>query len=186
MIRINLFPIEAIKKSYELKLTAFWNIVIFIFILLSVSGVYYMNHLRINSIEHEISYNKTKLQKLRILRLQLKKFKKNKAILQTKFKIIKELESVKLLPAFVMELFSKNIPEKAWLKSMTYDNGAVHLSGVAIDEQTIVELMDALKKSGYFTKIALVQVNRRIISGYNFKSFIIDLKINNGKVKKIL
>ena len=186
MIRINLFPIEEIKKSYELKLTAFWNIVILIVVILSVSGIYYFNHLRINNIEQEITYNKTKLQKLRILRLQLKRFKKNKAILQTKFKIIKELEAVKLLPAFVMEIFSKNIPEKAWLKSLTYDNGALYISGVAIDEQTIVEFMDTLKKKGYFSKIELVQVSRRVISGYNFKSFIIDLKINNKKVKNIL
>ncbi len=186
MIRINLFPIKEIKKNYEIKLTVFWNIIIFLLIFISVSGVFYVNYLKINGIEQKISYNKKKLRKLKMLRVQLKKFKKDKAILQTKFKIINELESVKLLPAFVIDLFSKKIPEKAWLKSLTFDNGKMYINGIAIDEQTIVELMNRLKKSGYFANIELVQVNRKVISGYNFKSFIINLKINNSKVKNIL
>jgi Tfp pilus assembly protein PilN len=186
MIRINLFPIQEIRRNYELKLTLFWNIAVFIFIAVFISGIFYVNHLKIVKIEQEISYNKKKLQKLRMLRIQLKKFKRDKAILQTKFKIIKELESVKLLPAFIVELFSQKMPEKAWLGSLTYDNGIMYVSGVAIDEPTIVELMDRLKKSGYFSSIELVQVNRKVISGYHFKSFIMDLKVNYKKMKDIL
>jgi Tfp pilus assembly protein PilN len=186
MIKINLFPIAEIKKRYEIKLTIIWNIVAFLTILIVFSSIFFINSSKISDINNKIAYNKQKLNRLRFLRIQLNKFKKDKAILQTKFKVIKELESFKLLPPFVMEIFSKKIPEKSWLTYLDYKEGALKIKGIAIDEPTIVQFINNLKQTHFFSKIELIQINRIKISGYDFKSFYIDAQISKKNIKSIL
>ena len=186
MIKINLFPIKEIKKRYETRLTIIINIVVFIIIVSLFSWIFFMNSSKIDNINQKITYNKQKLNRLRFLRIQLKKFKKDKAILQTKFKVIKELEAFKLLPPFVMDLFSKNIPDKSWLTFLDYQKGEIRIKGVAIDEPTIVQFINNLKRTQFFYQINLLQVNKIDISGYSFKRFSIDLKMDKNRLKKIL
>ncbi len=186
MIKINLFPIKEIKKRYDIKLTIFVNVVCFIIILVIFGGLFYMNSVKLKNIESEISYNKHKLNELRMLRIKLKKFQKDKKILQTKFKIIKELESFKKAPSYIMYTFADNMPEKLWLKKFKEKGLSIQISGMTIDEPTIVQFINMLKKTKVFSKIELVQVSQVIISGYKFKSFSMNLEINKKNIKSIL
>ena len=186
MININLFPIKEIKKRYEIKLTVFVNILCFLIIIVFFGSLFYVNNIKLHKIESQISYNKHKLNELRMLRVKLKKFQKDKKILQTKFKIIKELESFKKAPSYIMYLLADNIPEKLWLRRFKQNGLSIQLSGLTIDEPTIVQFISMLKKTKVFSKIELIQVSQVIISGYKFKSFSMNLEINKKNVKSIL
>ena len=90
------------------------------------------------------------------------------------------------MPSYLMYIFSENIPEKLWLKRFNKQNNTINLSGVSIDNPTIVQFIARLKKTKIFSKIELIQVSQILISGYKFKRFSMNIKINQEKVKKIL
>ena len=68
-----------------------------------------------------------------------------------------------------------------WLKSLKQQGASLSLTGVALDNRTVAQFMDALKKSPYISGVNLSNASLTKVSGRDLKSFSLACSIVSPK-----
>lgn len=129
-----------------------------------------------------------------LLELQLKKLKeqtksvalleKKKQDLTDKLRIIALLKRSKTGPVRVLDDLNLAIPDRSWLSAMKESEGVLHITGFALDNQTIATFMKDLAHSDYFESVDLEEAKSAQKDGAKIRSFGLNAKVNYaGKVK---
>ncbi|GEM_PF-4491069 len=185
MVKINLFPIKEAKRNYLTRLTIVSNVIIFGVVIGIFALIFIFNSMEISELDGKIVSNKKKLEELKQLKVQLKKFQSDKEIIETKFKIINDLDSMRIASPYVLYQFSKSIPEKLWFTKLNINETSISLDGIGMDEPTIVDFIKNLKKIKIFSKVDLIQVSQIKVKDYKFKSFSINILFDTNKIRDI-
>ena len=75
---------------------------------------------------------------------------KNKKILAEKLMTIAKLKAKKQGPVRVLDDLTRIIPERAWFTGVEQKGEQIEFKGIALDNQTVAQFMDNLKRSKYF------------------------------------
>jgi len=163
MIEINLLPVRAARKreSLRFQLTIFSLILAFIIIIIA-----YMSW-SANKREARIA-TQLKLVQEDLIRLEkevgeIEEIKQRKAKLEQKLNVIKDLDKGRLRAAYILGELSQRTPEKVWIESLDKSGKDLKIAGVALDNETVANFMEALRKSKYFNEVELEiteQINR--------------------------
>jgi len=163
MIEINLLPVRAARKreSLRFQLTIFSLILAFIIIIIA-----YMSW-SANKHEARIA-TQFKLVQEDLIRLEkevgeIEEIKQRKAKLEQKLNVIKDLDKGRLRAAYILGELSQRTPEKVWIESLDKSGKDLKIAGVALDNETVANFMEALRKSKYFNEVELEiteQINR--------------------------
>jgi type IV pilus assembly protein PilN len=163
MIEINLLPVRAARKreSLRFQLTIFSLILAFIIIIIA-----YMSW-SANKREARIA-TQFKLVQEDLIRLEkevgeIEEIKQRKAKLEQKLNVIKDLDKGRLRAAYILGELSQRTPEKVWIESLDKSGKDLKIAGVALDNETVANFMEALRKSKYFNEVELEiteQINR--------------------------
>ena len=184
MLRINLLPIRQLKKRAKARNQLISFITLFIFFLLILGGVGFLQAARINSIETSITKLKQEQKKYAPILAEMKQLEKTKKALENKIKIIKKLKSDSAITVHILDEVAKKIDSKRmWLKTLKQSGGSLKLSGVALDNRTVAQFMDALKSSPYISVVNLSNATLTKVSGRNLKSFSLTCSIVNPQAK---
>ena len=184
MLRINLLPIRQLKKRAKARNQLISFITLFIFFLLILGGVGFLQAARINSIETSITKLKQEQKKYAPILAEMKQLEKTKKALENKIKIIKKLKSDSAITVHILDEVAKKIDSKRmWLKTLKQSGGSLKLSGVALDNRTVAQFMDALKSSPYISVVNLSNATLTKVSGRNLKSFSLTCSIVNPQTK---
>ena len=81
--------------------------------------------------------------------------------LDSKIKIISDLKLKQKDAVLMMDKMSRSLPEWVWLTDLTITNGAVALSGKALSNNLIADLVNNLQNSNLFTNVQLISTNRK-------------------------
>jgi type IV pilus assembly protein PilN len=94
---------------------------------------------------------------------EIEEIKQRKAKLEQKLNVIKDLDKGRLRAAYILGELSQRTPEKVWIESLDKSGKDLKIAGVALDNETVANFMEALRKSKYFNEVELEiteQINR--------------------------
>lgn len=182
MLRINLLPIRQLKKRAKARNQIISFITLFIFLLLILGAVGFLQSTKINSIESSISTLKKEKQKYAPILAEMKRLEKAKKDLENKISIIKKLKRDSSTTVHILDEVANKVDSKRmWLKTLKQEGPSLSLTGVALDNRTVAQFMDALKESPYISVVNLSNASLTQVSGRDLKSFSLACSIISPK-----
>jgi len=184
MLRINLLPIRQLKKRAKARnqIVSFATLVVFL--LLILGAVAFLQITKISNIESQITQLKTEKRKYAPILKEMQRLEKAKKELENKISIIKKLKRDSSTTVHILDEVANTVDSKRmWLKSLKQQGTSLSLAGVALDNRTIAQFMDALKESPYISAVNLANASLTKVSGRNLKSFSLACTIVNPKKK---
>lgn len=185
MIRINLLPAKeterAIGQRQQRALAALGLAVA----LLIMVVPYMIQAARLSALERETKEMQEEIKRYDERVKEVRELDRLKEELQTKLRIIDDLNNKRVGPARVLNDLGLATPDNLWLIDFKETNGNTTITGMALDNQTIALFMRKLQSSSYFHKVDLVETTQsspvRGVStapGQTFKRFIINASID--------
>lgn len=175
MIRINLLMARAVRRRAGLRkeISIFISVLVLLFLIIGLVQWIYVNQSR--ALQNQISNRKVKLEKLRVLKQQIAKYKANIKLLEKKLAIINELKKNKTIPVRILDELTIHIPDKMSLRSLKKSGSQLELGGWALDDEVIANFMTNLQRSRYFRGVELIVTERFKPQGadVNIKKFTI-------------
>jgi len=102
---------------------------------------------------------------------------KKRAELTEKLKVISILKRSKVGPVRILDDINLSVPDRSWLTTMKETDGALVISGMALDNQTVATFMRDLAKSEYVENVDLVESRNAKKDGRDIKSFTLNAKV---------
>jgi type IV pilus assembly protein PilN len=182
MLRINLLPIRQLKKRAKATNQIVGFCIIFVcFIVLLCLGVIYQTG-KIKSIESNIVELTKEQQRLAPEVAAVDKLKSDKEELDRKISIINKLKEESSLTVHILDEVANVVDNgRMWLTSFTQQSNSLSLTGIALDNQTVAQFMDMLKKSRFIESVNLSNSSLKKISDRNLKEFALTCAISQPK-----
>ena len=178
MLRINLLPIRQLKKRAKARNQIFSFVTVLIFLLLILGAVGFLQSTRIGNIESQIAELKKERQKYEPILKEMNQLEKVKLDLENKIDIIKKLKRESSTTVHILDEVANRVDSKRmWLTSLNQQGANLSLAGVALDNRTVAQFMDALKDSPYVSVVNLSNASLTKVSGRNLKSFSLSCSI---------
>jgi type IV pilus assembly protein PilN len=178
MIRINLLPgprARAAQKRWDVRLEAAGAAGL---ILLTLASCWYYSGVLDGEIEARQLEKQEKGKRLTALKEKVKQvedFEQKKKQLEDKNRIIEQLEKARVGPVRVMDYVSQSLePLKLWLVRLQVKGGDVELEGRAMSNDDVVEFVNNLRRTNYFSAIRLAETR----SGTEGKAAVYQFKLN--------
>lgn len=182
MLRINLLPVRQLKKRAKASNQIFSFITVLIFLLLILGAVGFLQSTRIGNIESQIAELIKEKKKYEPILKEMQQVEKAKLNLESKIAIIKKLKRESSTIVHILDEVASRVDSKRmWLKSLKQRGASLSLTGVALDNRTIAQFMDALKESPYVGSVDLSNASLAKVSGRNLKSFSLACSIISPK-----
>lgn len=139
---------------------------------------------RVTSAKNETAKLESQLAKLQETTKEVKDLDKKRAELNDKLVVIATLKRNKAGPVRVLDDLNLALPERAWIVEVKENSGQLHISGIALDNQTIATFMKDLGQSDYFSNVELGETKMIDKKGVKVREFSLDAKISYaGKIK---
>lgn len=160
MIRVNLLPLKEAEKALgrrqQYAVAALGACVA----LLIMVVPYMIQGRRLASLDRDIETVKAEIERYNDQVAEVKDLDRLKIELKTKLRIIEDLNDKRVGPAHVLADLSIATPDNLWLIDFKEAAGAVTLTGMALDNETIARFMRDLQTSNYFHAVDLVETSR--------------------------
>ncbi|MBM9519677.1 PilN domain-containing protein [Desulforhopalus vacuolatus] len=175
MLRINLLPVRQLKKRAraQKELLGLGFLFLTTLVLLFFVAMWLLHSIsNLESDKKSLTVERTALEpqiaRLKALKAEMKE-------LERKTNIIKKLRSEASLTVRVMnEVANRVDSQRMWLTSLQQSNTNLTITGIALDNQTVAQFMDALLDSDFVVDVSLANSSMKVISGRNLKSFVIN------------
>ncbi len=117
---------------------------------------------------------------------ELEQIEATKKELDSKIKIISELKLKQKDAVLMMDKLSRSLPEWVWLTDLTFKNGAVAISGKALSNNLIADLINNLQNSSMFANVQLNSTSRKKEAGIDIFEFrVICTFVRQADLKKV-
>jgi type IV pilus assembly protein PilN len=128
--------------------------------------------LTLNRLEKNVTTAQKKLEELTKITGNLEKFKEDKALVEKKIAIIKNLEQGRGTPVRMLDEFATRIPEgMMWLITIEEAGDALKIEGMARDNPTIALFMKKLEESPHMQSVDLVSSKQETIADVKLMRF---------------
>jgi type IV pilus assembly protein PilN len=186
MIRVNLLPIKDAERAIGRRQRVSIAILGLCIALLIMLLPFLYQQSRLRSLDREISEVQDQIKRYSAQVKEVNELDRLKKDLETKLRIIEELDEKRVGPARVLSDLSHATPGNLWLISFEEANGAATLTGTALDNETIARFMRQLQDSPYFFGVDLVETSRntqkvssrRGVEDMSFTRFIVKARID--------
>ena len=112
----------------------------------------------------------------------IEKLKSDKEELERKISIINKLKEESSLTVHILDEVANVVDNgRMWLTSFTQQSNSLSLTGIALDNQTVAQFMDMLKKSRFVESVNLSNSSLKKISDRNLKEFALTCVISQPK-----
>jgi type IV pilus assembly protein PilN len=179
MIRINLLPFRAARKKENIRrqISVFALSVICLALLM---GFVFLNLSRtVAALETDMSSKKKELATYAETTKKIEVLRKKIAEVRAKLNVIKELESKKTGPVFLLDELSMAVPkEKLWLTDLNEKRGILTLKGTAMDNDTVALFMTNLENATHIVSVDLQTAKLKGLPKYkiNVVDFVLTCK----------
>lgn len=176
MIRINLLPGPRRKQAqpqWDVRAEALVGVGL---IVITLAGCWVYSESLDSDIEARQTDKLSKEKQVALLKEQVKQvqdFEQRKKLLEDKNRVIDQLEKSRSGPVRVLDHVSQSLdPLKLWLVSMTLKGNNVELDGRALTKDDVVEFVNNLRRTDYFSTIRLIESRsapEKNVNVYQFK-----------------
>jgi type IV pilus assembly protein PilN len=182
MLRINLLPVRQLKKRAKAKNQILGFCVVFMCLVGILFLVLIYQTGRIKSIQSNITELTNEQKRLAPEIAAVDKLKKDKEELDRKISIINQLKAESSLTVRVLDEVANVVDNgRMWLTTFTQQGNSLSLTGIALDNQTVAQFMDMLKKSPFVQSVNLSNSSLKKISDRSLKEFVLACDISQPK-----
>lgn len=179
MIRINLLPVKKIKAQRQVRKEIIVFCISLVFLLVVLAGAGMVQASRVSSIKNEMAKLEMEKKTYQGIIDQIEEIKKSKAELEKKLDVIRKLKRGSLVTVRMLDEVANLTPtNKIWLNSLSQDADVIRFTGVALDNTTIADYMNALSSSDYLAdadleNTALLSVGGKKLTSFSFKCIVV-------------
>ena len=160
MIRLNLLPLKeterALGRRQQLSLVALGVAVALLIMIIPFA----IQGRRLTSLDGQIAELNKEIQQFNVQVKEVHDIDRLKKEVQTKMRIIEDLNRKRIGPSRVLDDLSLASPDNLWLIDFSETNGQATVTGMALDNETIARFMRQLQDSPYFHGVDLVETSR--------------------------
>jgi type IV pilus assembly protein PilN len=174
MIQINLLPVRARKKKEDVRqqisiyfLSLFLAIVVMGYLWISQKS-------QIGSLKQQQSNLQQEVNKYAVYEKMLQDMAREKEVVEKKRATIQALQKDRDEAVRALAVLSVEVPpDKIWFDKLTKTAGNITLSGFAVSNEAIVELMRNLESSPYVAKgsVSLSRSRQSVVSNTKLREF---------------
>lgn len=175
MIRINLLPGPKGRKAkpqYDVRAQAMLGVGL---LLVTLAGCWWYSASLDEELEARQTEKNDKTKQVAALNEQVKQvadFEQRKKQLEDKNRIIDQLEKSRVGPVKVLDHVSQSLdPLKLWLVRVGVNGQNIDLEGRALSNDDVVEFVNNLRRTDYFTNIDLQESRSALESQLNVYQF---------------
>jgi type IV pilus assembly protein PilN len=125
---------------------------------------------RISQTEKEIAIHKSQVE-------EINKAKESQKKLLEKLNIIDTLRKQKAISARILDILSIDKPERVHYESVKKEGSRLGIEGIALDDETVANFMENLRKSKIFKSVDLVVSEQIEQSKIKLKKFVLTCEI---------
>lgn len=171
MIKINLLPVKELMRKRMLIQHAVIGLIPIIVAIIVILIFDFSISYRVKQLDEKIAKHRDEIKKLDVIIGKINKLEKDKTELEEKLKVISKLNKNRSIPVHILDELSKSMPEKLWLDDLEQNGPHLRLKGVGLDNETIVDFINNLKKSEYFGWVELQVSMQFENAGLKLKKF---------------
>ena len=186
MIRINLLPVRSERRKEFIR-NQLIIAALFLFIAIVVISVLFIQiQRRYDRTNSSLTSTNAKIKQLAPIIKKIEEYKKQKAEISKKIAVIIDLDRYRLAPVVVLSDLNQLKPEKLWFTGIKENSRHLSISGVAVDNETIVSFLNNLKRSIPLKNSDLTLLRSQKIQGLELKKFTIDCPLDLGSLPEML
>jgi type IV pilus assembly protein PilN len=178
MIRINLIPAEEVQRSAGKRQEMAVGALVIGCAVIGLIIAHGWQQFSIMSVGRQQTRLEREIAELKGPYEAVVKMEREKLDLEEKLAVIRNLEAKKLGPVRMLADLSGATPDKLWLTEFVETGGALKLSGLGVDEQTVADFLRRLAESHYFRNVDLEETSQVQADGVKHKRFVIKAKVN--------
>jgi type IV pilus assembly protein PilN len=181
MIRVNLLPYWEEKKKAGIKrqVVIIAGSVILFFLIIASLQLYMM--VKIGALDKEVNNAEARLKKLTQITGDVEQYKRDKALLRQKLKVITDLEKNRMDPVYLLDEIASGVPEgKIWLISINQKGTDLKIGGMAKSNSAIALYMIKLKLSKYIESVDLISSKQVVFADVKLMDFMLSCTLSRG------
>uniref|UniRef100_UPI004055C142 PilN domain-containing protein n=1 Tax=Candidatus Electronema sp. TaxID=2698783 RepID=UPI004055C142 len=180
MLRINLLPVKKIKQRAAAKqqLTVFGFVFAGLFAVLILAAL--MLSRQVSGLNGDIAKLEKKEKELAEILKQIEALEKEQDLIKKQTAIVEELEKKSALTANIMNEVANITPNaRMWLTDFEQSGGTLKLTGMALDNQTVAEYLQALGQSQCkcISNVTLTSSVMQVYMGRDLKKFTLSASV---------
>jgi type IV pilus assembly protein PilN len=183
MIRINLLPVRQLKKQALLRQQLYIFSAIIATVTLGVGIVWIIDRQAIAAIQAEEAELRAHLERLKPIVDEVNTLERREKLLNARIETIQRLRSNQRGPVHVLEALSRNLPEQAWLEAIDESAGVYRVTGYALTNFAVADLLRNLQRSREFSGVDLISSEQVVLAGREIKKFIVQFQRADAAVK---
>lgn len=183
MIRLNLLPVRQLKRQALLRQQLYMFGAIIATVSIGVGIVWIMDRHAMAQLGAEQAELHTNLERLKPIVDEVNALERREKLLNARIETIQRLRSNQRGPVHVLDALSRNLPDQAWLETIDESAGVYKVTGYALTNFAVADLLWNLQRSKEFTGVDLISSEQMVIAGREIKKFIIHFQRAAGPPK---
>ncbi|MBW6521298.1 MAG: PilN domain-containing protein [Desulfoarculaceae bacterium] len=180
MLKINLLPIRQLQKHARARHEILGFGAVFISLLLILGVVALLQTSKASAIQAETTRLNQEKQTYDKVLTEIKKLEADKKELENKITIIKQLKKESSLTVHVLDEVAARLDSaRMWLTSLNQQGSSLALTGIALDNKTIADFMNALDASPFISDVNLSDSSLTQVAGQELKAFSLQCAIGS-------
>ena len=181
MIKINLLPYqEKRKKAGAQRQIIIMSAVLTVF-MIGIMILQLSEKTAVTDLREKVKTAEVKLAALSKVAGEIGRVKTDKAILEKKIAIIKNLEANRLKPVLILDNLTDQIPAgQLWLTTLSITETECRIDGTAKDNQAVAQFMKNLEHSPYFKSVDLIASKQAMIGTHKLQTFTVSCGFKKG------
>jgi type IV pilus assembly protein PilN len=180
MIRINLLPVRELQKQAALRQQLYVFCAILGVVATGTAMVWWLETRTIGHLEAEKSKIAAELERLKPIVDEVNALEKRETLLNARLETIQRLRRNQRGPVRVLDELSRNLPAEVWLQAIDEKDGVYHVTGYALTNFAVADLLRNLQRSQELTAVDLVSSEQSVIAAQEIKKFVIQFQRAGG------
>jgi type IV pilus assembly protein PilN len=160
MIRLNLLPLKETERAIGRRQQVSLLVLGVALALLIMVVPFIVQGRRLGALDGQIDQLHKEIQQYNSQVKEVHELDRLKRELNTKLRIIEDLNRKRVGPSRVLDDLSAATPDNLWLIDFGENNGYATVTGLALDNETIAKFMRQLQDSPYFHAVDLVETSQ--------------------------
>jgi len=173
MIQINLLPVRAERRKEFIRKQLSIFALTLVFTIIAIGFLFYRAHNKYISCNLAIQRTNKKIKHYDPIIKKIEDYKRKKIEISKKISVIIDLDRYRLAPVVILSDLNQQKPEKLWFTNLQESGKNLTISGIAVDNETIVTFLNNLKNSAPLKKADLVLLRSKKMNNLELKEFTI-------------
>jgi type IV pilus assembly protein PilN len=186
MIHINLLPARAERRKELIRKQVAIAVLTLLFTLVAMGFLLFRAQSQYNRTQSKLTRINKKIHQLEPIIKKIDHYKKQKEEISKKIDVIIDLDRYRLVPVVILSDLNRHKPEKLWFTSLKESEHNLTISGVAIDNETIVNFLNNLKLSAPLKNADLTILRSQKIQDLQLKEFTIHCTVDLASLADLM